>query len=240
MRERLTRRLLAPVLALAVCLLAVSPGATAEEPIGVPEGKPGLADYAFTRAMELVREGETDTAMQLLHLAVSSRPEVALYREALGDLYLARGTEQGAVLAMAEYEAALAAEPGRARAMRGLAQAAMLAGRTGVALDVLEGMLRPEGELRLSLVPDLAALYLMVDRVPRGISVLEGVRAEAPAQARAVVTVYLATLYRYADRRGDALNALLAVTADENAPEDLRAHVRRLAADWRREWERAE
>lgn len=205
-----------------------------------PRAEITVADYAYIRGVELLRGGDVGGALGLLRLAARQRPDQAAYREALGDAYLALGRDQAAVLALAEYEAALEAEPGRRNAQEGLIQAAMVTGRIELALATLEAMLLGDGEPEVRFVPDLTALYLMLDQAARGIALFERIEGAVPEQARSIVRISLASLYRYQGRYDLALGAAAAVSGDPSAPADLRALAQRLAVEWEGEWRSAQ
>lgn len=225
---KFTRRAFLAVLVLAL-LLAGGPTARAGDPVGLPSGSIDIAELAFYRAVDLNAAGSPNQAVKLLRLAVETRPDIALYHEALGDTYLALGEADLAVLAMEQYETALGLEPGRTRAREGLIQAATVAGRLDVALDTLEALAFGDG-FNPQYLTDLVAFYIVADETERGIATLD--RSSPPPEARAIVQLCLAALHRYEGNLERAVALAAQAEADTAAPEDVRGLARELAAAW--------
>ena len=218
-----------------IVALSLGPGALAQDALRPPPGEAEIIEYLFFRAAELRDQGEEDQSLSILELVASSRPDVALYRETLGDAYLATGTVDGATRALAEYRAALTNDPTRERARQGLIQASIASGRILPALEVLEDLFRGGGQAHPEYLPDLVSFYLMAEETARGISMLS--RTRVHREAEAVVLISLGALHRANGDDATAIALAERAAGDRAAPDEIRELAGEMAAAWRAEAE---
>ncbi len=162
-----------------------------------------FANSAYMRGNDLLQSGDTLTAITMLELALNKAPDKLLYRQTLAEAYLGLQTETGVAMALEQFTTIVKQSPANRSAMAGLVQSAVLLDRPVLAIETLEKQfLGSGGKIDMTVLTDLAALYLSANMADRGIATLN--RALPHAKDPVAIQLMLASFYQV---KGDMDNA---------------------------------
>lgn len=203
-------------LAIGTTMVACKPAA--ESRIASASTKPAKAEKqageAYAKAQSKAAKGEYADALPFAESAVEASPRDVGYRMMLADLYLKNGRFQSAETAFGDV---LTLDPGNARASLSLALARIATGRTGAALEILEGIEHSAS------AADVGLAYALAGETGRAIAILDPA-ARAPG-ATGRVRQNLALAYAFA---GDWQKAQ-SIAAQDVSPADLASRLRQWA-----------
>ncbi len=167
-----------------------------------------FANSAYMRGIDLLRSGDTLTAITMLELALDRAPDQLLYRQTLAEAYLGLQTETGVVMALEQFTTIVKQSPANRSALAGLVQSAVLLDRPVLAIETLERQfIGSGGKLDMSVLTDLAALYLSANMADRGITTLN--RALPRAKDSVAIQLILASFYQVKGNMDKAKSTLI-------------------------------